>query len=71
MTKGEHKNTINKSQSNITPPEPSYSMTERPEYPNTPKSQEDDLTSNLMKMIENFTEEMTESLKEIQENTNR
>ena len=39
-----------------------------PGYPNTHGTQENDLKSNLMKMIETFKEEMNKSLKEIQEN---
>ena len=46
--------------------EASYPMTASPGYPNTVEAQENDLKSNLMKMIEAFKGEMNKSLKEIQ-----
>ena len=46
-----------------------YPFTDNPGYPNTARAQENDLKSNLIKMIEAFKEEMNKSLKEIQENT--
>jgi hypothetical protein len=53
----------------VTPSEHSYPTTASPGYPNRPEAQENDLKSNLIKMIEAFKEEMNKSLKEIQENT--
>jgi hypothetical protein len=52
MGKSQLKNTISKNQGNIAPPEPSYSATASPRYPNTriTKAQENDLKSNLTKM---------------------
>ena len=49
--------------------EHSYPTTASPGYPSTAEAQENDLKSNLIKMIEAFKEEMNKSLKEIQENT--
>jgi hypothetical protein len=71
MAKGQHKNTINKSQGSKAPTEPSYPITASPGYFNTTEAQENDLKSNLVKMIESFEDEMNKSLKEIKENTNR
>jgi len=58
MAKGPRKKTINESQGNVTPPENSYSTTARLGYPNTTEAEENDLKSNLIKMIEAFKEEM-------------
>ena len=48
-------------------PECSYHTTAGTGNPNTTKAQENDLKSNLIKMIEAFKEEVNKSLKEIQE----
>jgi hypothetical protein len=69
MVKGYCKNTINKSQGNMPLPEPSFPTTASYENFHTSESQENDLKSNLMKMIEAFKEVTSISLKEIQENT--
>nr|AAL79523.1 age-related protein [Mus musculus] len=45
-----------------------YPSTANPGYPNTTRAQENDLKSNLIKMIETFREEANKSLKDIQEN---
>ena len=50
-------------------PELGYPVTARHEYPNTHHSQENDLKSNLRKMVEDFKEEINNFNKEIQENT--
>ena len=44
-------------------------MTASTGYPNTPEEQDYDLKSHLMKMIEAFKEDINNSLKEMQENT--
>ena len=49
------------------PPKQSYSATLCPGYPNTAKTQENDLKSSLVKMIEAFKEEMNKAFKEIQD----
>jgi DNA anti-recombination protein RmuC len=69
MNKGQCKNTINKSQGNITPSDHSYTTSASSGYPNTTKAYKNDLNSNLTKIAQAFTEEMNKSLKEIQENT--
>ena len=52
----------------MTPSEHSYPTTACPGYSNTTKTQENDLKSNLIKMIKAFKEEINKSLKEIWEN---
>ena len=50
----------------MAPPKPSYSPTASPRYPKETEAQEEDLKSNLIKMIEAFKEDMIKTLKEIQ-----
>ena len=52
----------------MAPSEPSYPTTNHG-FPNETEAQEEDLKSNLIKMIEAFREDMNKSLKEIQKNT--
>lgn len=68
MAKGPRKNTIDKSQGDRTPSKHSYPTTASPGYPNTTKTQEDNLTSDLIKMIEAFKDK-TNSVKKYKENT--
>lgn len=49
--------------------EPRYTATTNPGYLNEIEAQEEDLKSNLTKMIKGFKEDMLKSLKEIQDNT--
>jgi hypothetical protein len=42
-----------------------------PGYPNKPEKQDSDLKSYLMMMVEEFKKDMNNSLKEIQENTEK
>lgn len=63
MLKHQCKNTINSSQGNITPPEPSHPTTASHRYSNTAVSQENDLETNFIKIIEVLNEEMSKSLK--------
>lgn len=67
MTKVPQKNTINKSQVNMTPSENSYPTTTSTGNSSTTKVQENYLKYKLTKKIETCGEEMNESLKEIQE----
>ena len=71
MPKGQHKKTINKTQGNMPPLEPSSPTTANPGYPNENEAQENGLKFNFIKMIEAFKEEMNKSLKEIHENTSK
>ena len=65
MAKGKCKTISNRSQYMWASSEPTSPTTAIPEY-NTPKTQEADLKSYLMKIIESFKEDIKNSLKEIQ-----
>jgi hypothetical protein len=67
MAKGQLMNTNNNIQGNIVPPKPRYPTTTSNGYTNTTKAQEDNLKTNVLKMIEDFKEEMNESLKHMPE----
>jgi 16S rRNA A1518/A1519 N6-dimethyltransferase RsmA/KsgA/DIM1 with predicted DNA glycosylase/AP lyase activity len=69
MVKGKRKNLTNRNQDHSPPSEPSTPITLSPGYPNTPKKQDSDLKSYLMKLVEDFKKKINNSLKEIQENT--
>jgi hypothetical protein len=51
--------------------ESSFPTIARPEYTNTPENQESALKSYLMKIMQSFKEYSNNSLKEIQENTDK
>ena len=53
------------------PPETSDSTVARPKHPNTDEAEENDIKNNFMKMIETLKEEMKNSLKEMEEKTNK
>ena len=65
------KNISNRSQCNFVPSELSSPTKASLGFPNTPKEQDSDLKSHLMKMIEDLKEDINNSLKEIQENTGK
>ena len=71
MTKGKRKNISNRNQGYLAFSKPSSPTTVNPEYPNTPGKQDSDLKSHLMMMIEDFRKDINNSLKEIQENTDK
>ena len=52
-------------------PEPSGHTTERLDHPNPEEAEENDFKCNFMKMMETFKEEMKNSLKEMEEKTNK
>ena len=52
-------------------PEPSGHPTARPDHPNPDEAEENYLKYNFMKMIETFKEEKKNSLKEMEEKTNK
>jgi hypothetical protein len=58
MPKGQCKNTINRNQDNIAPPESSYPATTNPGYPSETEAQKEKLKSQLIKMIESFKYDM-------------
>jgi hypothetical protein len=65
MAKDTQKNIIYNRQGNMTPPKHSYTTKTSPGYPKTTKTQENDLKSNLIMMIESFEGEINKFLKEI------
>jgi hypothetical protein len=69
VAKGKHKNFTNRNQDYWASSEPSIPTTASPGYPNTPKKQDLDLKSYLMKVVKDFKKDIDNSLKEIQENT--
>jgi hypothetical protein len=71
MMRGKHKTISNRSQYIWTSSEPHSPTSARSEYNNTPGNQEGGLKSYLMKIIESFTKDINDSLKEIQENTGK
>lgn len=69
MVKDKYRNISNRKQYHLATSEPSSPTTENPEYSNTPEKQCSDLKKpHLKKMIEDFNKEISNSLKEIQEN---
>ena len=64
-------NTLNNLMSNIAIPEPNGPTTGRHEHPNPQKAEENDFKYNFMKMIQSLREEMKNSLKEMEEKTNK
>lgn len=53
----------------MAPPEPSHPVLTNPGELNGTGAQEEELKSDLIKVIETFRQDMTKSLKEIQKNT--
>jgi hypothetical protein len=58
MARGKLKNICNKTQCHLSTSKPSSPTTASPECPNTPEKQDSDLKSHLMKMIEEFKEDL-------------
>jgi hypothetical protein len=71
MAGGKHKNISNRNQGYLASSEPSSPTTASPGYHNTPENQDSDLKSLLMMMIEDIKKDINNSLKEIQENTDK
>lgn len=67
MARGQHKNTINNTQGNMTSAEISHLPTARPRHSNTAEEQENDFKSNLMKTVK----EMNKSLQKLRKSTAR
>jgi hypothetical protein len=61
----------NKNQGYLASSEPNSSTIASPGYPTTPEKRDSDLKSLLTMMIEDFKENINNSLKEIQENTGK
>jgi hypothetical protein len=71
MVRGKLKIISNKNQCHEAPTEPSSLSKASPGYHNTPEKQDFELKFHFMMMIENFKEDINNSLKEIQENTGK
>jgi hypothetical protein len=71
MVKGKLKNLTNRNQEHWASSEPSTPTAMSPGYPNTRKKQDTDLKSYLMMVVENVKKGINNSLKEIQENTDK
>ena len=69
MAKGKWKSLTNRNQHQWASSEPSSPTTASSEYAKTPEKQDSDLKSYLMMLVEDFKEDINNSLKEIQENT--
>jgi hypothetical protein len=69
MAKGKHKNLTNRNQDHWASLEPSTPTTVSPGYPNTTEKQDWDFKSYLIMVVEDFKKGISNSLKEIQENT--
>jgi hypothetical protein len=54
MGKGQHRNTINKSQGNLSSPETSFPTTASSEHSKTPEEKDIELNSHILKMIESL-----------------
>jgi hypothetical protein len=71
MVRGKHKNISNRNQGYLASSEPNSPTIARPRHTITPEKQDSDLKSLLMMMIEDFEKDTNNSLKEIQENTDK
>jgi hypothetical protein len=69
MVKGKHKNPTNRNQDHSASSEHSTHTPPSPGHPNTPEKLDPDLKAYLMMMVEDFTKDFNNLLKEIQENT--
>jgi gas vesicle protein len=71
MAGGKHKNISNRNQGYLASSERNSPNTASPRYTITLKKQDSDLKSLFMTMIEDFKKDINNSLKEIQENTDK
>jgi hypothetical protein len=69
--KGKGKSLTNRNQGYLASSEPSTPTTASPGYPSTPERQDSDLKSYPMTLVEDFKKDINNSLKEIQENTDK
>ena len=68
MAKGKHNKHTNRNQGHIVTSQPSSPTTASPRYPNILEKPELVLQLYLLMVIEGFTKDLSNSLKEIQEN---
>ena len=71
MAKGKLKNLTNRNQDHSASSERSIPTTGSPQYPNTPKKQDLDLKSYLLRVVDDFKKDINNSLTEIQKNTSK
>jgi hypothetical protein len=71
IAKGKCKNLTNRNQDNLASSERSYSQHSKSGYPITPEKQDSNLKSYLMVLVEDFEKDINNSLKGIQENTDK
>jgi chromosome segregation ATPase len=71
MAKGKCKNLNNRNQDHWVSSEPRTPNTVSPGYPNTPEKQDSDIKLYLMMLVDDFKKGINNSLKEIQENTDK
>ena len=71
MAKGKRKNPTNRNQDHSPSSEPSTPTSPSPGHPNTPEKLDLDLKAYLMMMVEDIKKDLNNSLKEIQENTEK
>ena len=71
MVKGKRKNPTNRNQDHSPSSEPRTPTSPSPGHPNTPEKVALDLKAYLMMMVEDIKKDFNNSLKEIQENTDK
>jgi hypothetical protein len=71
MVKGKHKNLTNRNQDHSPSSECSTPTAPSPGHPNTPEKIVPDLKAYLMMMVEDIKKDFNNSLKEIQDNTDK
>ena len=71
MAKGKRRNPTNRNQDHSPSSEPSTPTSPSPGHPNTPENLDLDLKAYLMMMVEDISWDFHNSLKEIQENTDK
>jgi len=71
MARGKHRNPSNRNQDYMASSEPNSPTKANTEYPNTSGKQDPDLKSHLIMMMEDFKKDRKNSLREMQENTNK
>ena len=71
MPKGKLKNLTNRNQDHSPSSKPNIQTSGSPGYPNTPEKLDPDLKTYFMMRVEDFKKGINNSLKEIQENTDK
>jgi hypothetical protein len=71
MVRGKHKNISNRNQGYLASSKPSSPTTASPGYPITLEKQDSNLKSLFIVMIEDFKKNISNFLKEIQDNTSK